>query len=327
MAYKEDETLKQINTFTLMLMCVKFLRFVFFVYSALSFIFWFLNCFEVEWLYLFNWLFAGPYWLVSLFYTPQGISADFSLAIVGGITLFLGFSFEFFVNSLYQKISNLQEEEERKMEKRRMLRQKRRTAKPLASYTEEQKKEESPFENSKLIFLILPNIKKIKRRKEDMELTFQDVEIWKQRINKKLIENVNYSNPLQKGYYRKNLFLVYNDFNFVDDFIYYITPTLESLTLEFRKYGISVSFCYVLSAIHDMKTLEKELDCMDTTLALNFVNEFIVTNRFKITYDNKASKKYQLEFKGEYNLSKNLSISNRQPLYTLTDRTKKENKE
>ena len=286
-----------------------------------------MNCFEVEWLYLFNWLFAGPYWLVSLFYTPQGISADFSLAIVGGITLFLGFSFEFFVNSLYQKISNLQEEEERKMEKRRLLRQKRRTAKPLASYTEEQKKEESPFENSKLIFLILPNIKKIKRRKEDMELTFQDVEIWKQRINKKLIENVNYSNPLQKGYYRKNLFLVYNDFNFVDDFIYYITPTLESLTLEFRKYGISVSFCYVLSAIHDMKTLEKELDCMDTTLALNFVNEFIVTNRFKITYDNKASKKYQLEFKGEYNLSKNLSISNRQPLYTLTDRTKKENKE
>ena len=323
MAYREDETLKQIQLFTLILIGVKFSRFIFYTYSALSFIFWFLNCFEVEWLYLFNWLFAGPYWLVSQFYTPQGLSADFSLAIVGGACLLIGFCFEFFINILYQKISDLQEEEERKIEKRKLLRQKRKTVKPVASYNTQAIKAETPFENSKLIFLILPNIKKIKRKKDDIELTFQEVEIWKQRVNKKLIENINYSNPLQKGYYRKNLFLVYSDFNYVDDFIYYIKPTLESLALEFRKYGVSISYCYVLSAITDMKTLEKELDCMDTTLALNFVNEFIVTNRFKVTYDNKSVKKYQLDLKGEYNLSKNLSISNRQPLYTLIDKTTK----
>ena len=302
-------------------------RILFFIYSALSFIFWFLNCFDVDWLYLFNWLFSAPYMVVSMFYTPKGVTMDFSLTIVGGFFLLLGFGCDFLINLLYQKISYLQEEEERKIEKRKMLRKQRKTAKPIADYSQEEKKEVNPFENSKLIFLILPNIKKIKRKKDDLELTFQEVEIWKQRVNKKLIQNFNYSNPLQKGYYRKNLFLVYNDFNYVDDFIYYIKPTLSSLVMEFRRYGISVNFCHVLSSITDMKTLEKELDCMDTTFALNFVNEFIVTNRFKITYDNKVSKKYQLELKGEYNLSKNLSISNRQPLYVLNDVTKKENKE
>ena len=140
--------------------------------------------------------------------------------------------------------------------------------------------------------------------------------MWKQRVNQKLIANISYSNPQQKGYYRKNLFLMYQDFNYVDEFVYYIKPTLDSIVLEFRKYGIAISFCYVLSALSQMQNLEKELDCMDTILSLNFVNEFVVTNRFKITYDNKAIQQYQMQLKGEYNLSKNLSISNNTTAYS-----------
>ncbi len=65
--------------------------------------------------------------------------------------------------------------------------------------------------------------------------------------------------------------------------------------------------------------MEKELDCMDTILSLDFTNEYIVTSRFKATYDNKPVRKYNLKMKGEYNLSKNLSVTNRQPLYSLED--------
>jgi hypothetical protein len=137
-----------------------------------------------------------------------------------------------------------------------------------------------------------------------------------------LLDDISYSKPMQKGYYRKNIFLLYKDFNYVDDFIYYIKPTLDSIILEFRKYGIAVTFNYVLSSISKIETLEKELDCMDTILSLNFLNEFIVTNRFKITYDNKPTQQYTAIFRGEYNLSKNLSISNRQPLYSLIDKRK-----
>lgn len=319
MAYKENNTLIQLNTFAQLLYGVKFFRFVFFFYSFLSFVFWFLNCFEVDWLWRFNWLFQLPYIIVSKFYTPQGVSADFSLAIIGGLSLLFGFLFDFVVNNLYQRILIMEEEEERRVKQRRM-REKRVNRRQVLPTTQS---EIAPFENSKLLFLILPHVKKIKRKKDELELTFQEVELWKQRINKKLIENVSYSKPLQKGYYRKNLFLMYKDFNYADDFVYYIKPTLASIILEFKRYGISTAFSYVLSAVTDLQNLEKELDCMDTILSLNFVNEILVTNRFKVTYDNKATQKYDLQLKGEYNLSKNLTVSNRQPLYSLLEKNKK----
>ena len=296
---------------------MKFFRFIFFFYAFISFVFWFLNCLEVEWLYLFTKLFILPVIIVRTFYVPEGVSADFTLAIVGGISLLLGFIFDFTVNYLYQKILILQEEEERRIQKRRM--QRKRIAKPTMAPTEADIITSDPLENSKLLFLIQPHLNKIKRKETDLELTFQEVEIWKQRVNKKLLENVSYSKPMQKGYYRKNLFLIYKDFNYVDDFIYYIKPTLDSIVLEFRRYRVALSFSYVLSAIAKMETLEKELDCMDTILSLNFINTFIVTNRFKITYDNKPIHQYSMLLKGEYNLSKNLSISNKQPLYSLSD--------
>ena len=115
---------------------------------------------------------------------------------------------------------------------------------------------------------------------------------------------------------------MYKDFNYVDDFIYYIKPTLESIVIEFKKYGVAVSYCYVLSTISDTMTLEKELDCMDTVLSLNFINDLVVTNRFKIIYDNKPTRQYTPIIKGEYNLSKNLTVTNRQPLFSLTSKEK-----
>lgn len=320
MARRNDNNLiQQLNTFAQLLLGVKIFRFGFFFYSFLSFVFWFLNCFEVDWLYLFNWLFVLPYQLVSNFYTPQGVSADFSLAIIGGLSLLLGLIFDFVVNSLYTKIILLEEEEERRVKQRRMREKQINRKKSV----QQEQLSTAVFEDSKLLFLILPHTNKIKRKKEELELTFQEVEIWKQRVNKKLIENISYSKPMQKGYYRKNLFLLYKDFNYADDFVYYIKPTLDSISLEFRKYGIQVGFSYVLSALADIQNLEKELDCMDTILSLNFINEIIVTNRFKITYDNKGIQQYHLQIKGEYNLSKNLSVSNRQPLYSLVDKKKR----
>lgn len=317
MAKKNDNILlQQLNTFAQITYCVKFFRFLFFFYSFLSFVFWFLNCFEADWLYLFDWLFVIPYQGVSLFYTPQGISADFSLAIIGGISLLLGLIFDFIINIVYQKIIDLEEEEKER------IRIKRMREKQITKRRSSISKEVRPvsFENSKLLFLISPLSRKIKRSKDEIELTFQEVEIWKQRILKKLIENINYSKPLQKGYYRKNLFLMYKDFNYTDNFIYYIKPTLDSISLEFRKYGIKVEFAYVLSAITDIQNLENELDCMDTVLSLNFTNETIVTNRFKVTYENKQKQQYQLQIKGEYNLSKNLSVNDRQPLFSLIEK-------
>ena len=64
----------------------------------------------------------------------------------------------------------------------------------------------------------------------------------------------------------------------------------------------------------------KELDLMDIVLSLKFHNEIMLTQRFKIAYDNKDIQQYSMKFKGEYNLSKNLTITNRQPLYKLEEK-------
>ena len=65
------------------------------------------------------------------------------------------------------------------------------------------------YENFMLLFLMQPHIRKIKTKPNDIELTFQEVEVWKQRLNTNILTNIKYTQPLQKGYYRKNLFVVY----------------------------------------------------------------------------------------------------------------------
>lgn len=318
MAYKKNKTLENLRLFAQILYGAKFVRFIFFFYSFVSFIFWFLNCFEADWLYLFNWLFVVPYKFVSNFYTPQGLSVDFSLAIIGAISLFVGLILDFVVNSMYEKVLDLKEAEEKKIKMKRM--KERNNMKKRSVVQAQDSSVVNIEENPKLLFLILVHVNKIKKKQSDLELTFQEVEIWKQRVYKKLLDNILYSKPMQKGFYRKNLFLMYKDFFYVDDFLYYIKPTLDSISLEFKKYGVAVSYSYVLSSLSNVEVLEKELDCMDTILSLYFVNEPIVTNRFKITYDNKPTHMYNVKFKGEYNLSKNLSVSNQQPLFSLTEK-------
>ncbi len=344
MANKGNSKLIKLNTYAQIVSAARFLRFAFFFYSFLSFIFWFLSCFEVDWLYIFNWLFSVPYQITSIFYTPEGLNADYSLVIIGSVSLMLGFIFDFFVNRLYERLLILTEEEEKRIQQEKLREQNRKRQQqmrraqqqqnrpqtieglaPMGTPTNTMQMVQEPAENQKLLFIIMPHIKKIKRSPNELELTFQEVEVWKQRIIKKLIENIIYSKPLQKGYYRKNLFLVYRDFNYVDEFIYYIQPTLTSIAMEFKKYKVDISFSYVLSSLSYSKDLEKELDLMDTILSLNFINECIVTQKFKLSYDNRGVRKYKLDLKGEYNLSKNLSISNRQMLYLLINVQQKEN--
>ena len=336
MAYR-NQKIEQLEQQAQTFYRLRLLRFVFYFYSFMSFVFWFLNCLEVD-LYRFNFLFIVPYRIVNVFYHPQGVSVDFSLAIIGIISFLLGLSLDIGGNSLIEKIYNKIEQEEHKLAKRKQDR--KQTTSPISPnpvYVEDVINErtvqtvqqvsqiqqvqpvliENTLEEFKLLFIIQPRINKIKRNENDLELTFQEVDVWKQRVNKKLILNVSYSKPMQKGYYRKNLFLMYRDFNYVDDFVYYIKPTIDSIVLEFRKYGVNVSFSYVLSSLSRLENLEKELDCMDTILSLDFINEYIATHRFKLAYDNRPIKRYTLKMKGEYNLSKNLSISNRQPIYAL----------
>ncbi len=324
MAQKKSRLSSRIDTLRQALMLVKICRVILLIYTFLCFLFWILNCLEVDWLYKFNALFILPYKFVSTFYKVQGVSTDFSLVIIGIITLVLAFSLNSVSEAITNKIVELEEQLENQRERRKRQLKAHKISNPVLGNDSVPESNSvmptvEPLETEppKLVFIITNHIHRIKRQSTDLELTFQQVEVWNQRVNKRLIENFNSSQPIQKGYYRKNLFLVYKEFNQTDNIIYYINPTLDSIIMEFKKYGIEISFSYVLSSISNSKELEKELDCMDTVLSLNFINEPVVTQRFKINYDKKANPMYYVQLRGEYNLSKNLTISNRQSLYTL----------
>ncbi len=319
MVKKKYKNTSKVDLFAHLLLSVKFLRFSFFFYSFLCFLFWFLNCLEVDWLYLFNWLFIIPYKIVRLFYTPKGVSVDFSLAFIGMATIILGFLADFFVSSIYQIIENIKEEEQRKLRQRKNKKNIERN-KILYSETKKEISDFVPLEPEKLIFLLSININKIKKTETDTDLSYDELELWKQRVIKKLVLNLQDTNPMQKGYYRKNLFLVYKNFNYADKFLYFLNVGLQSIVNEFKQYKIRVSFSFVISALNITDNMEKELDLMDTIILLNFVNEFVVTNKFKCTYKAMETQKYDLLPKGEFNLSKHLSISNRQMVYVLTNK-------
>ena len=104
MSYKNNNKLKKSIAINVLLYCTRIVYYIFFVYALISFVFWFLNCFEVDWLYIFHEMFVLPYSWVSKFYTPQEESVDFVLAIIGGLSLLCAF----LVNALYKKILYLE---------------------------------------------------------------------------------------------------------------------------------------------------------------------------------------------------------------------------
>ena len=91
MAVYSNQKIAQLESYAQLASWVRHLRYVFYFYAFLSFVFWFLNCFEID-LYKFNWLFQIPYKMVRdiLNYKADGLYIDFSLVIIGFISLAIG---------------------------------------------------------------------------------------------------------------------------------------------------------------------------------------------------------------------------------------------
>ena len=103
MAVSSNRRITELENKAQLVGIVRHLRFVFYFYSFLCFAFWFLNCFEMD-LYRFNFLFIGPYKIVrALGYRVDGVSIDFSLVIIGVLSLAVGGIIDFVCNNMYDK--------------------------------------------------------------------------------------------------------------------------------------------------------------------------------------------------------------------------------
>lgn len=318
----KSKKLDKLRLYERLLNASKAFRVFFYAYGIAAFADWFFNCLEYDWTYKLDFLFIPAIWLRDNILNNES-GTDFSLVVLSCISLGIGVLLDFLYNKNIENLFDEIDAEEERLEKEAAAKREELRNKKLARNAAKKKKAAIKHKiesvNSKLLFLIVPNVSKIRHSKTDKDLTFCDIDNYKREINEKLKKILSFSNPERKGYYKNNIFLLFKDFNYTDEFISCLKPTVDEIIPEYKESGIKVGFCYVFNIVEsvDEKILAKELDSMDTVLSLKFVDEYITTKRFKDAYSNLSVRANKLELKGEYNLSKNLSVSKKQALYKI----------
>lgn len=328
MSYVVNENNQNKNLEYAKMMCVvlRFVQVFSMIYSLLSFCYWALLMLDISVPIFIRFFFEMPYIFVRLLgYVPKGTSADFSGAIIGTVFLVIVFLSSYVAENMERKIAA-----ETKRQKRRPVNRNISSsyhssstisssvnATAASALQTSSEIELIDLSKKKFIFLLEVKISEVDISAKSMH---SDSEKLKKRICDAIIDNLNMNKLDQCGFYKKNLFIVYKDFEYIDSFIYYIKVTLDSLAKEFATPQLMIDFNITFSVISNLSQLESELMIMDMILTLNMMNEFISTAKFKTAYENREHSKYVLVTKGTYNLSRNLSVNNNQDLFSIRER-------
>lgn len=169
------------------------------------------------------------------------------------------------------------------------------------------------------VFLLEIKLTNISSFIQEGRLSAEEMAKLKTKFYEALLNNINANQVSQKGFYKKKLFIIYKDFEYIDNFVFYTRETLNSLSKEFTKPSLKIDFLVGISTLNAMEELSHELTQLDTIICLDINNEFITTANFKNTYETLTKKQYKLVSKGIYNLSKNLNVSNNQEIYNIRE--------
>jgi len=243
-------------------------------------------------------------------YIPRGAGTDFTGAIVGSFFLVIGFFANYIADSMEQVVASMPQTQPRSNVRNGSI-------SPVNYNSHSDAIETIDITKKKFVFLLEVKISDVQIA---VRSSHADSEKLKKRICDAIIDNLNMNKLAQCGFYKKNLFIVYKDFEYIDNFIYYIKVTLDSLAKEFATPQVMIDFNVTFSVISNLSQLENELTTMDMILNLNILNEFVSTSKFKTAYENQERTKYVLVTKGTYNLSRNLSINNNQDLFSIRER-------
>lgn len=313
MAYSLD---KNQNTylFTLAKNAIRFIQIFCMFYAFFGLIYWLLYTSNVKDIQNFYWVFKPSWDLVKLFYTysppasnPQAI--DFT-GVIGAIAMII-------LSTIAKNGYEIVEENEEKhklIQRDKVKKQAKLNTKTSSTVTRNEPKELVEF-----IFILEVQITNLSNFIQDEKLSAEEIENLKEKFYESFLNNLNKNQIRQKGIYNKRLYLIYKDFNYIDNFIFYTRETLNALSREFSRPTLKIDFLVGLTKLYATDNLNSEINILDTIICLGIKNEFICTSAFKLNYDRRDKKQYKLVTKGIYNLSKNLNISNNQELYSLKD--------
>lgn len=258
-----------------------------------------------------------PAWdFVNNFYTYKSIQGKDEVDFTGVVCAICLMVVVIILKSVCEYLAELEENAKIADLRRKERAEKRAIAQQKSSV---RTKKISKASEMGFVFLLDISIKQVSGFIQEDGLSPEEIAKIKSKFFTTLMNNLNLNQVLQKGYYKKKLFLVYKNVQYFDDFIYYTRETLNSMSKEFVRPTLRIDFLVGMNAIGQTEDFKEKLDILDTVNKLNLKNEFICTQTLKDAYFCLPKQNYVMSSKGVYNLSKNLNVSNNQEIFSLRE--------
>lgn len=290
---------------------VKFIQIFCMFYAFFTLVYWLLETSNVPGITDYAWLFQPMWDFVKLFYTYKAKSQDELIDFTGVISAICLILMSNTVKSLYEVLNNV--EHSMNLQKAKKAKNIALNGKPVAPV------KKSAKDLTSFIFILDVKITNLSNFIQEEKMTPEAMDRLKTKFHEALLNNINQNQITQKGLFKKKLYLIYKEFDYIDNFIFYTRETLNSLSREFSKPTLRIDFLVALGCLGQNDDLNTEINILDTIICLNLQNEFISTSAFKRRYDDRQKKQYRLVTKGVYNLSKNLNVTNNQEIYSLRE--------
>lgn len=299
---------QQRNSLYLVKNITKFLQIASLFYAFFTLIYWLLLTSEFPGIEALHWFFKPLWDIVGIFYQYRPVvnedNIDFTGVICAVCLILISNASKTLYDFLITVELNLQNTKKKSKNKSAV-----KTAMVKKSFKD----------IVQFIFILDVKITNVTNFIQEDKLSQEEIDTLKQKFYEALLNNLNHNQIVQKGFFKKNLYLIYKDFDYIDDFIFYTRETLNSLSREFTKPTLRIDFLVALSSMTHNDDLNQSVNILDTIICLNLRNEFIATSDFKSHYDIRQKRQYRLVTKGVYNLSKNLNVTNNQEIYSLRE--------
>lgn len=288
----------------------KFIQVSTMFYAFFTLFYWLLYTSQIPGIESFFWLFKPTWDFVGLFYTYKPSISNQLIDFTGVISTIC---LVILSNSM-KSVCDLLDTFESKYKVINAKKIQKKSQNKAVSIAKKSYKDLTNF-----IFILDVKITNVSNFIQEEKLTPEAMDNLKDKFHEALLNNLNQNQISQKGYYKKKLYLIYKDFDYIDNFIFYTRETLNSLSREFSKPTLRIDFLVGLGTLKHTDDLNQEINVLDTIICLNLKNEFITTAGFKNLYDQREKRQYRPVTKGIYNLSKNLNISNNQEIFSLRE--------
>ncbi len=291
---------------------VRFFQIFTIFYAFFGLVYWLLYTSQVPGITNVFWIFKPSWDFIGIFYSYKPVAGTQSVDFTGVISSVIMILISNLMKSLHDFLDDF--ELNYKVTVANKPKKDKASAKTATATAQK-----TPKDTTSFIFILDVQITNVSNFIQEEKLSPEAVDELKKKFHEALLHNLNQNRITQKGYFKKKLYLIYKDFDYIDNFIFYTRETLNALSREFSKPTLRIDFLVSLGRLRPNDDFMQEINILDTILCLNLKNEFVTTAGFRNLYEERTKRQYKNVTKGIYNLSKNLNVNNNQEIFSLKE--------